>query len=347
MRTECIYIHGRDDVRLLDSPLACVFGVTEALVLGQIQYWIDVKKADKQRYKESFRDDRCWIFNTYDQWHEQLPFYSTMTIRRAISKLEKIGVLISANYNKEKYDKTKWYSIDYDVVERIMSEKPHKHSCVQNEQTMCSIRTDDEYNLNRPIPETTTDNTTEITDNLYTKKNTPTILKDCCLHIDTTSSRGENVDTTFSRGECEQEEEQKEPFRKVWEWPSEEAYREYCSKTIPRQLVEYCHTYGYTSEDRDTLFKFIRYYFNRYRRVKNKWHPKYKKSTLFNVLETIHEYFDCFEENDLIGCADNFFDRKGIQGREMALFATHDMLKYLYADLTCNYRELLLDYYNS
>ena len=90
---------------VLLPTLAEVIGLNEALVLQQMQYWLS--RSDK------VIDGRRWIYNTYDEWVDQFPFWSKNTIKRTILNLEMRGLVISANHNKAKFDKTKWYTIDY------------------------------------------------------------------------------------------------------------------------------------------------------------------------------------------------------------------------------------------
>ena len=117
-----------DDYPIQVLPkLAIEIGLNEAIVLQQIHYWLNQSSHN--------RDGKKWIYNTYDDWNKQFPFWSVMTIRRVINSLEKQKLILIANYNKAGFDKTRWYSIDYSVVESV------NRRCVQNEQTMCSKRT--------------------------------------------------------------------------------------------------------------------------------------------------------------------------------------------------------------
>lgn len=102
--------------------LASKVGLNEAIILQQIHYWL-VKS-------NNIKDDQKWIYNSYAEWEKQFPFWSRSTLIRAISSLERQGYLITANYNKAGFDKTKWYRIDY---EKLMSRR-----CSQNEQTSYS-----------------------------------------------------------------------------------------------------------------------------------------------------------------------------------------------------------------
>ena len=85
--------------------LACKVGLNEAIVLQQFHYWLQRSNNVQDGYK--------WIYNSITGWAKQFPFWSRETVKRAVTSLEKQGYLISANYNKAKFDKTKWYRIDY------------------------------------------------------------------------------------------------------------------------------------------------------------------------------------------------------------------------------------------
>ena len=141
---------GRGVSRLLiDEPplqvlpsLAVAIGLNEAIVLQQVHYWLQSSK--------NLHDGRRWTYQTLDEWQEQFPFWSLMTIRRTITSLKDKGLLLTANYNPKRSDRTLWYSIDYDAL-------------AASEQAMCSKRThggvQDEhmevFRMNSSVPETT------------------------------------------------------------------------------------------------------------------------------------------------------------------------------------------------
>ncbi len=96
-----------DEYPLFVLPsLAAKVGLNEAIIMQQLHYWIG-----KSSHKI---EGRKWVYNTYDAWQKQFPFWSVSTIRRVFLKLEEVGYIKTANYNKLKIDKTKWYSIDYE-----------------------------------------------------------------------------------------------------------------------------------------------------------------------------------------------------------------------------------------
>ena len=110
--------------------LAKEIGLNEAIVLQQMHYWL-LKSANE------FAGVK-WFYKTLEEWQTEFPFWSAMTIRRTLGSLEKQKIIKIGNFNKKKFDKTKWYTIDYQRVNR---------RCVQNEQT-----------YTREYTETTTEN---------------------------------------------------------------------------------------------------------------------------------------------------------------------------------------------
>lgn len=131
--------------------LAKEIGLNEAIMLQQMHYWL-LKSANE------FEGVK-WFYKTLEEWQTEFPFWSAMTIRRTLGSLEKQKIIKIGNFNKKKFDKTKWYTIDYQRVNR---------RCVQNEQTMCSNRTDGcvqfEQTYTREYTETTTENNNNVSE---------------------------------------------------------------------------------------------------------------------------------------------------------------------------------------
>jgi hypothetical protein len=97
---------------LLDPDLATMIGGWEAVVLQQIHYWLEIN----QEANRNFRDGYYWTFNTYENWQKQFSWLSLKTIKRVITNLEKMDLLVSDNFNSLKIDRTKWYRINYDAL---------------------------------------------------------------------------------------------------------------------------------------------------------------------------------------------------------------------------------------
>lgn len=145
---------------IVNTDLALVLGdLNEAIVLNQLNYWIEInKKAEK-----NLIDGKYWVYNSYSDWRiNNFPYWSEKTIQRAFTRLENKGVVISANYNKLAIDKTKWYTIDTDklqkLVDKFESDKDNmtnRHDNMTDRQDKMTYR---EGQCDRPLPENTTEN---------------------------------------------------------------------------------------------------------------------------------------------------------------------------------------------
>lgn len=93
--------------------LAKAIGLNEAIVTQQLHYWLENPKAGITRFGHR------WIYNTYDEWLENFPFWSIPTIQRTFANLEKKGVIISAQLEKRNRDMRKFYRINYDQLEKL------------------------------------------------------------------------------------------------------------------------------------------------------------------------------------------------------------------------------------
>lgn len=125
--------------------LAVKVGLNEAIVLQQFHYWL-------QR-STNVRDGYKWVYNSYKEWNKQFPFWGLNTLKRAITSLEKSGYLISGNYNKAGFDKTKWYRINYDLLG--MGQRSTQNGSTMNPEWVDGTYQNGSTNTNR-LPENTT-----------------------------------------------------------------------------------------------------------------------------------------------------------------------------------------------
>lgn len=149
-----------DDRPLVIQPkLAELLGdLDEAVILQQIHYWLEKRL--------NIKDEYSWVYNSMVEWNKQFPWLAIATLKRKFKSLEDKGLLITANYNKAKFDKTKWYRIDYNALNEM------KQRLYQNDTTIVSNCTNGEYQIdttntieyteNNNIDTTTTTDTTEI-----------------------------------------------------------------------------------------------------------------------------------------------------------------------------------------
>lgn len=139
----------------------------KALMLQQIKYWMNNPKIGK------VVDGRKWIRNTVDEWHKQFPWLAAKTVQRYLKDLEDKKILSTSNLNRLKFDRTKWYSIDYNELDKLLStngqndqmEEDKKDnskgtgSPVQNGTTSPSLKGTDSPKQYHRLPKTTSKTT--------------------------------------------------------------------------------------------------------------------------------------------------------------------------------------------
>lgn len=83
------------------------YGIEEAIILYNIRFWLDKNLANNS----NIHDGEVWTYNSVKAWAKLFPYMSESKISKTLTKMEEKGLIISGNYNKAKYDRTKWYSI--------------------------------------------------------------------------------------------------------------------------------------------------------------------------------------------------------------------------------------------
>lgn len=94
--------------RLCPTLLAQALGSERlAIFISQLHYWL--QKEDVGVYKHGFH----WIYNAEWEWREQFPWMSEHTIGRIRRKLERLGYVVSNDFNRNPLDRTKHSTLDY------------------------------------------------------------------------------------------------------------------------------------------------------------------------------------------------------------------------------------------
>lgn len=130
------------------SLAAALGGADEAIVLQQLHYWLSRTNNVKE-------DGHKWIYNSMSDWMKQFPWIKSRSrLTRYFDDLEKRGLIVTGNFNKAKFDKTKWYRIDYDALTDFEQRLYQNESTSDSKQVNGMSRNESTY-TNR-LPETTT-----------------------------------------------------------------------------------------------------------------------------------------------------------------------------------------------
>ena len=134
-----------------------VFGSRKAHFINRLIYWLS--KCGRNINGLSGN----WIYNPTHEWANQLNC-SISTIKRLIKSLEEQGVIISKKVNAKKYNQTKWYSLNFNLLNNILTSQDTKDNTVKNKWTNRLVQ-------NEPINiSNNRNNYTNISSNEFKKK---------------------------------------------------------------------------------------------------------------------------------------------------------------------------------
>lgn len=142
-----------DDPPLLVLPrLAVLVGLNEAIVLQQVHYWLGRASQKGRNRLNGF----TWVYNSYEEWQTNFPWWSVRTIRRTVISLEATGILVARQLNGS--DRRKWYRIDYDALDLLIAGR----SCGQSGQVTGPEWPADPVNVAPSYTETSPETSTEV-----------------------------------------------------------------------------------------------------------------------------------------------------------------------------------------
>ena len=285
----------QDDYTIPFSPkLAKILGVNEAIVIQQVHYWIEKYKdnADHQY------DNRCWVYNTFEEWHEQFPFWSIATVKRTFYNLIEKKILITGWFNKKAYDHTNWYTINFEVLESLVNT-----DCINLIQSNVSNCTNREYQFD-------TSNTID-----YYTKNT-----------------GIDYIENESIGCSSQSEQHKVSHIKEFIWNSEEEYQNYINNIIKNDIQDVMSEIGKTKIAGKEAYKIIKYFFDMFEHKRKMKHPRIRKIKLKEIIEGYYDIDTLLGDEDMLDvelmadCINWFFDAKRKNNYQIYIFSDHDTL---------------------
>ena len=296
---------------------AGTLGLNEAIIINQISYWNEINKKSGNNFKDGY----YWTYNTYEKWSKSdFPYWSADTIRKTITALEEIGVIISTDkYNSYKIDNTKWYRVDYDKLQEIINIVEEKETQVTQEEyescdCVCESYIDGHGNVHKPIPENTTENTNidYDTDNI-----SPTEL-----NTDKSAIPLKGLHTSLS-------DERKGRGKSKDKWV-----------VTKNHIVSVMDKLGYgeLADETQSAIEVFRYYYMMYKQKTGKAHPrlndKAMTDTLVNFIDSLSE-IDCIDCDDYECMIDEHFSNN--YGKEIDYSIRHFMnigiIKKLYKRL--------------
>jgi len=82
------------------------YGLHEAIMIKNFQFWIVKNKANKNHN----HDGKTWTYNSVRAFEEIFPYLTTWQIRKCLDSLVSQGILVKGNYHKNGYERSSWYA---------------------------------------------------------------------------------------------------------------------------------------------------------------------------------------------------------------------------------------------
>lgn len=98
----------------INQEVAKELGFEESVVFLQFEFLISTSTHEY--------DGNLWVYNTLAQLKERyFPWWSKPTLSRIINRLIERGLLLTANYNRDPMDQTRWFAINWEGARRLDS----------------------------------------------------------------------------------------------------------------------------------------------------------------------------------------------------------------------------------
>ena len=136
-----------NDTHSFNIYIAKEFGINSAVIIHNLIYWLEKNEANDK----NFHEGRYWSYNSISAYAELFPYLSERQIRYSLDKLEEENIIMTGDFNKVGFDKTKWYSLTDYGLKYLQS--------VMHVYTKC---TKDIHKVSKPIPDINTDVNTDV-----------------------------------------------------------------------------------------------------------------------------------------------------------------------------------------
>ena len=109
------------DQHSFNTNIAREVGINSAVIFNHIVFWWKTNKANRR----NFKDGKYWTYNSVRAFQELFDYLTYDQIRHSIEKLVKYGFVETGNYNKDKRDRSKWYTPSVYGLSYLESKNPN------------------------------------------------------------------------------------------------------------------------------------------------------------------------------------------------------------------------------
>jgi len=104
---------------VIDKEIARALGLPAATVLCRVAWWCHHNSLEPGKESTHYHNGMWWMYNTLEGWEKDLRALGKTYIRDILSELEHDGFILSAHWHIDKWDRTKWYTVNIPNVERF------------------------------------------------------------------------------------------------------------------------------------------------------------------------------------------------------------------------------------
>lgn len=90
-----------------DADIATEYGIPEAIFLCNIAFWVKQNTLNKHNCFEG----KYWTYNSMSAYAGLFPYMSKSTIQRVVKHLKDEGLILTGNFNNDKFNHTNYYTL--------------------------------------------------------------------------------------------------------------------------------------------------------------------------------------------------------------------------------------------
>ena len=110
-------------ILIVNPTIVKMFGSNEAFFLQQLHYWL--------QKSQNVVDGKLWVYHSFEEWAQEISFLSGRTIQRIVQRLQEHGVIEVSHHGKGRFDRTNWYTIDYEKLMQLVAEYRAKNGVIK------------------------------------------------------------------------------------------------------------------------------------------------------------------------------------------------------------------------
>jgi hypothetical protein len=103
----------------------------KALFVQQLHYWVELKGKLREGYR--------WVYHSAMDWHKYFPELSLRTVKTLLSELARDGWIFTGSFNTLKWDRTKWYRVNYAQLKAAFQPAPIVQKLHHGECSNCTV----------------------------------------------------------------------------------------------------------------------------------------------------------------------------------------------------------------